>query len=261
MHGHPTRRDNARRADDPQRRNASRVGGVYLWHRRLGLAAGALVLVLVATGLALNHGAALALKDLRVTNDWVLSFYRPEPKTPPVSYPAGGAWLTWLEGGLYLDGRPIAEGTAAPKGALALGDLIAVGTGDELLLFTLRGKLVERLSDAGLPGPIEAMGRSRDGQVVLQTPRGRFSSDADFSTWRTTETDAAWSSPAAAPQAVRNEVLAAYRGRGVPLERLLLDIHTGRIVGPWGPYLMDAAALCLLVLLGTGIYNWLRGRP
>ncbi len=42
------------------------------------------------------------------------------------------------------------------------------------------------------------------------------------------------------------------------LDRILLDLHTGRILGDWGIYLMDAAAIILLLLTFSGIYNWYR---
>jgi uncharacterized iron-regulated membrane protein len=53
----------------------------------------------------------------------------------------------------------------------------------------------------------------------------------------------------------------SYRGAGLPWSRLLLDIHTGRIFGSWEPYIIDGAAFSMLMLIGTGIYNWSgRGR-
>lgn len=50
------------------------------------------------------------------------------------------------------------------------------------------------------------------------------------------------------------------QGYAPPLswDRVLLDLHTGRFFGDWGVYLMDAAAIVLLLLTFTGIYNWYR---
>lgn len=41
-------------------------------------------------------------------------------------------------------------------------------------------------------------------------------------------------------------------------DRVLLDLHTGRILGDWGIYVMDGAAIILLILTFTGMYNWYR---
>lgn len=47
-----------------------------------------------------------------------------------------------------------------------------------------------------------------------------------------------------------------FRGRILPWERVILDLHSGRIFGPWGPWLMDAAAILLLFLAGSGVSIW-----
>jgi hypothetical protein len=42
-----------------------------------------------------------------------------------------------------------------------------------------------------------------------------------------------------------------YRGKGLPLERVLLDIHSGRILGAWG---VDAVSVLFLGLVLTGLW-------
>ncbi len=44
----------------------------------------------------------------------------------------------------------------------------------------------------------------------------------------------------------------------VTWDRLLLDLHTGRFFGHLGPYVMDLAAILLLLLAVSGGYNWLK---
>jgi hypothetical protein len=51
-----------------------------------------------------------------------------------------------------------------------------------------------------------------------------------------------------------------YRGRGLSFERVIADVHSGRIVTITGPYLMDAVAILLIILSITGIAMWLRPR-
>jgi uncharacterized iron-regulated membrane protein len=45
---------------------------------------------------------------------------------------------------------------------------------------------------------------------------------------------------------------------GVDWGRLILDVHTGKIGGPFGKALMSAAALVLLFLTGSGVCLWLK---
>ena len=54
----------------------------------------------------------------------------------------------------------------------------------------------------------------------------------------------------------REQLLVAYRGNGLKLERVILDLHSGRIFGQYGIYLMDAAAIALLWLSLSGLWVW-----
>ena len=46
------------------------------------------------------------------------------------------------------------------------------------------------------------------------------------------------------------------RGSGLPVERVLLDLHSGRIFGKPGVYVVDAAAILFLVLAASGVWLW-----
>jgi uncharacterized iron-regulated membrane protein len=54
----------------------------------------------------------------------------------------------------------------------------------------------------------------------------------------------------------RAQLLAAFRGNSLKLERVILDLHSGRIFGRYGVYLMDAAATALLWLSLSGLWVW-----
>lgn len=58
---------------------------------------------------------------------------------------------------------------------------------------------------------------------------------------------------------VREGVALAYRGEGITFEKLILDLHTGNIIGLPGKIVSDLTALSLIFLTGTGVYNlWRR---
>ena len=66
--------------------------------------------------------------------------------------------------------------------------------------------------------------------------------------------------PAIAPPAVAWSGVAADDHRDeVNWERVLLDLHSGRLFGPWGVRLVDAMALLFAVLAVSGlIISWRR---
>ena len=70
----------------------------------------------------------------------------------------------------------------------------------------------------------------------------------------------AWARPSALPADLGRALAQAQQPTGPSAERLLLDLHSGRFLGPLGPWLMDAAALGLLLLAATGLWTVLQ-RP
>ncbi|MCB1563381.1 MAG: PepSY domain-containing protein [Alphaproteobacteria bacterium] len=63
------------------------------------------------------------------------------------------------------------------------------------------------------------------------------------------------------PKDMPPEMAEQYRGSGITLEKILLDIHTGAIIGLPGRIVSDLAALAILFLSASGLYNWWRRRP
>jgi hypothetical protein len=51
-----------------------------------------------------------------------------------------------------------------------------------------------------------------------------------------------------------------YRGRGLSLERLLLDLHSGRVFPRTSPWLLDMVGIGLVALSLFGLLLWWRRR-
>ncbi|HQU16595.1 MAG: hypothetical protein B7Z66_07150 [Chromatiales bacterium 21-64-14] len=93
----------------------------------------------------------------------------------PVSYAVGEHWLSGLDLHVYLDGRPVALASGRLVGALQLGSMLIVAAGGELVLLTLDGEPVERLTQAqGVPAGLETIGVDGRGGVWLRTPTGVY---------------------------------------------------------------------------------------
>ena len=244
---------------NPRRRR--RLRSLYLWHRHLGLAAALLVLVLAISGVLLNHGHALGLDRRPVASAWLLDWYGiPAPRPGPAFALAQGHALQLGET-LYLDTRPLPGRHGPLRGALSLPRFTVLATDRALLLLEPDGALVERLEGPALPpGEILRLGLDAQGAVVLETRRGRYAADADFIAWRPVRAAARWSRPLDVPPPTARRLALEARGRALSQERVLLDLHSGRILGPWGPYLMDAAAVLLVLLALSGPLLWLKAR-
>ena len=234
---------------------------MLVWHRRLGLFAAAFLVLLVVTGVLINHAPDFGLDRVHLKNGWITDQYGLDPKGPPVGFEAGDRWLIVIGETLFLDREPIADQVTGPRGAVAAGSMLAFAQADALLLLTEAGELIERLGPDALPGPIDAVGLARDGAVAIRSGGVAFHGDEALLVWSADGGDGvAWSQATHPPDALIEGVLAHYRGPGIPASRLLADIHSGHVLGSWGPWLVDGLAIVFLALAATGLLNWVRGR-
>lgn len=235
---------------------------VSVWHRRLGLAAAPFVALLVVSGILLNHTEALGLDRRFAAHPWLLSWYGVEADAPERGFPAGESWVAWADGRIYLDGAPAGESAAPLAGAAAADGLPAIvaATADAVWLFAVDGSLIEKAAPVGVPLPIEALAAGPGDALFLRAGGGVWAGDPDLVEWRRSAAAAApaWAQAAPLPPGTAARIAESRRGAGLPWERVLLDLHSGRLFGALGPLAMDAAAVLLVLLAASGIYNWTR---
>jgi len=248
--------------DERTARRRRRVAGLVRWHRRVGLAAAIFFVFLAVTGTLLGHADRLGLTGARAEWEFVLALYGRAAPGEPLAFAVDGSWVAWLDGALFVDDTVATRDTGKPLGAAAAGPGIAVATSQAVFLLRPDGALIERLDRPALPGAPEALGRTPEGRLALRTPRGIYLADAALLGWEEvpTGTDVQWSAPSALPPQRTEALLAAWRGPAPTWDRVLADVHSGRILGRWGPWLVDILSLALVVLVATGVIQWARRR-
>ncbi len=228
------------------------------WHRRVGVVVALLVVLLVITGIALNHSAELGLGKRALRSPALLSLYGVE--LPEIAaYPLGGQWLSHVGGShLYLDEREVAYCQQPMAGAVLHAEVIAALCDGQLLLLGRDGEVIERIGSVyGLPPGVEAIARDEAG-VLLRSAEAVYRADLESLLFSPAETSADdWAQSQPPPAALRRQLLQSHVGDAIDWERLLLDLHSGRLFGRAGVWLMDAAALCLLLLALSGAWVWL----
>lgn len=230
-------------------------------HSRLGILSAVFVLLLSVTGVLLNHSVALRLDQRRVAVGWLLDWYGFEPTGEAVGYGDGELAVSWLDGCLFLAGGLLDDLTDRPVGAVRVGPVIAVGFPGEVRLFTPQGRMVDRLGDdAGVPLEVDRIGLRADESLVLEAGGRSYLADEALTGFAPTSAaiEVIWSQPAPVAAATREALRTAWLGRRLTLQRLLLDLHSGRFWGPWGVWLMDAMALIFVVLALSGAWLWWR---
>ncbi|MDT8452117.1 MAG: PepSY domain-containing protein [Gammaproteobacteria bacterium] len=226
----------------------------FHWHRRIGLLALVLVVVLAVTGIMLNHTGQLGLDERYVQSSMVLDWYGLEPEGEPQTYRVKGHSISQWQQSIYFDGRLISSSEQELRGVVTVEPLIVAAFESELLLLSEQGELVERLA-TGFDG-ISRIGRHH-GQAVLATDAGYYRADENIIDWTKISAEGVtWSEPVSLSETEREALRQAYRGEGLSMERVILDLHSGRLFGAYGVYVMDAAAIALLWLAFSGLWVW-----
>jgi hypothetical protein len=230
-------------------------------HRSAGIAAAVFMIFLVVTGLAINHSQDLRLGERFVTQDTVLDWYGLAGPESISSFEIDGDWLSFAGSQLYLNGNSVTA-LADGVGAVAVSGLRVAAGRQELVLLDTQGQLVERLSwgPAGA-GPIESVGVSGT-RLAVRTADQTWLADDALLGWELAGNPGpiAWSAPGDTPTGIEKTVKRHYRGDGLSLERVLLDLHSGRFFGPVGVLVYDLLALSVGFLAVSGLFLWARGR-
>lgn len=236
--------------------------GFLKWHRALGLAAAAFVILLVVTGIALNHTHELAL-DSHPAPSSVLPMYGIELRPPAFGYKVDGQWLLEYQETLFFNDQAIGNCSPPLVGAVAVSEGIMAFCQNNVFLLTSKGQLIERAGD--VPEPLQRISQSDDQLLIAgQFHSYRFDSVA-FSWLKLPDEnriadDLKPVNHFEMPNQLAQQVVMQAGGNSITWERFILDLHSGRLFGEWGVWFVDIVAVCLALLAISGV--WLRlSRP
>lgn len=236
----------------------SRRSTLRRMHRWLGLALLAPLLLLAATGILLNHTEGLGLDQRHAGAGWLTRLYGIEPQPPDGGYPVGERWISHARDTVFLDARPIDEMPGPLLGAARLDGVLAVATPRAVSLYTADGRTVDTVELPADAQPATAFAVAGD-RAMLSTPGKTYALDEGMTGWT-----AGSASPGETmrerplPAALRERITRKLAASTLSWERVLLDLHSGRLFGRLGPWLMDLAGLAVAVLAATGCVMWWR---
>jgi hypothetical protein len=227
---------------------------LHRWHRRIGVFASFFVIWMVISGWLLNHTAALQLAQRAVHSPILMQRYGLHADMPQAAFNAGSHWLVATPETMFLDGRKIETIAIQPIGMASIGGNLFIADNSQLILLGFDGAIIDKLSGSALPiARIEKIG-SGCGGVAIASDSNYFVS-VDSVRWSNCSGAVEWSSPQTLT-AQQQKIIAPIIEPGISLERLLLDLHSGRFLGHWGPYFIDAVGLGLLVLALSGLWMY-----
>jgi hypothetical protein len=232
-------------------------------HRSLGAGAALFVFFMVLSGLAINHSNVLGLDQRQVSQPYMLGWYGLGEPENIDSFAVGDNWLSFAGSQLYLNDKSVAT-VSGGVGAISNGDLLIAAGSDELLLLDHDGNLVERLPWTSIgTSAIKSIGLAENTGVMVKSGDRLWLADTNLLNWRVAEDDftgLTWAQSQVPPGDLQQAINRLYRGNGLTMERVLLDLHSGRIFGPVGILVYDLLALALGFLSISGLVLWFRGR-
>lgn len=226
--------------------------GLHRWHRRIGVTTGVFLAWMAISGVLLNHTAVLDLAQRHLTSNFIATHYGIRSEIPAQLFIADQHWFIANDEAALLDGKKIKQKFSKPSGMVARDNILFVADVADLLLLDSTGELIDKVA---APIAIERIGLGCNGVVIANAEKqmvtidgATFSECAGAVEWAHTENLSA---------SKRAELTPLLRS-GVTLERVLLDLHSGRFFGAWGPYVVDAVGLGAIVLAVSGILLFVR---
>lgn len=232
------------------------------WHRSFGVTTSFFVIFLALTGLALNHTERLELDQKFIGSSLLLNWYNISLPDDPVSFATKNHRVSLLGDRLYFNDLELEDRAEQLFGVVEINDSIVIAISGGILLLDQGGDLIEKLSGAeGVPAEMKRVGLSPENFLVVQAAHGEYLTDLDSLNWDEKQVlNANWSESSAITGTLKTSLSNAYRGKGLSVERILLDLHSGRILGNFGVVLIDAAAILFLILAITGVWMWSKSR-
>ncbi len=223
------------------------------------------IIFLSLSGVALNHTTSLSLAHQPINNTWLLDHYGIAPPSDVRFYQSNTLQVTnnllWLNDKLLLESNSnIVAATLISLDQNSNSEIVLAVSNEQVYFFNQQGDLIDQLGEElGVPQNINALSVDKS-DVVVRTPTGYFQTTTDFFEWTkvTFVMEPDWIKSITAPEQTKAKAELLYRSQFLTVERIILDAHSGRILGFFGVLFMDAVAVLLILLSLSGIYIWLR---
>ncbi|MGH1472441.1 MAG: PepSY domain-containing protein [Cellvibrionaceae bacterium] len=242
------------------------------WHRRFGIFAAVFILLLAVTGILLNHSNFLSLDHKPISKQLQKWLYGIDFSVHAIHE------FDHDTDFVQLNDRTIYQNNA--KVAVCQGDFLGahlihfaddkrdqgylVWCSNELLLVSNTGVVQERVGEfQGLPTPLSSIGFCNNESVCFESMSKhiyQFSTDelmwslVDNNNYRLVVINKG--SLSNSKVELIQQIELQHTGNAINLERMILDLHSGRLFGAGGVWLVDIIGILIILLALSGLFLW-----
>ena len=229
---------------------------LYKFHRYSGLCVAVIAIFLALTGIALNHTEDLQLDIRFVKSAALLDWYGIDAEINIAAYKTKNHWLTQLSGQVYFDARPLSKTEAFLLGAIETNGFIIIAHSGFLTLLTEQGQVIEKIEQNRR---VQRIGIDQTGAIIIDSSEGIYSSSDGLLSWQPGASGSIiWATAAPLPKQLKQQLQQLTRQQILPYERVMLDLHSGRLFGKAGVFIVDLSGVFLILLAISGTWIWLR---
>mgnify|MGYP000202667046 CR=1 FL=1 len=231
---------------------------LYKLHRYLGLAISVILILLAITGIALNHTDDWQLNSRYIKSPTVLNWYGLNRPSAIRSFKAGLHWISQLDQQSYFDTQALITNSPLLVGAIRTEAFFVLAFEKQLLLLSDNGTVIEKIP---LEQAIHSIGVTEPDSVFIRLDSQIKVSHDGLLSWQSApDSGIQWSQETALPEPLSDQIQQTHRQHIIPYERFLLDLHSGRLFGEVGIFIVDLSGILLILLTVSGCWIWIRHR-
>lgn len=231
---------------------------LYKLHRYLGITSAIVLIMLSITGIALNHTEDLRLDSLMIESNSLLDWYGIKAPQQLQSFSTTQHWLSQINQQIFFDQAPLIKSEEKLLGAIEVDNFIVAGLSESLLLLSLDGEIIEQ---SPMPS-LMAIGLGTNQSILIKSAQGTMFSNDGLLSWSAVKAvnhpTIYWSKTTPLPELLAQSLKNRFRSSILPLERVILDLHSGRFFGTIGVIIVDISGVFLIVLSFSGCAIWLK---
>ncbi len=226
--------------------------GLKSLHHKIGLVCAIFIIIISVTGFAINHTTDFGLANTPVTQKWLLDLYKIKAPEQLLTYSSQQQTITLADNLIWLNERFVLEADSKMTMAAITGSFIIAANKSQLYVMDKTGELQETQDvSTDLPTPIDAMAVDTNNILWILSNDTYYQSDADLIDWynKTPQTPLNWITLKTSTQP---DLILQVRSIHLNWQKVILDLHSGQLLGGFGKFLWDLVAFCLIFLAISG---------